>query len=60
LSQIIIGTIGVLEQAALREFLNLPEALRKLSNTNFRISAEVVREMLDRDAARRRSGGPAS
>ena len=56
---LITGTVGVLEQAATSGFLNLPEALKKLSITNFRIGAEVVREMLDRDAARHRTGGPA-
>ena len=38
-------------------FLNLPEALKKLTKTNFRISAEVVREMMVRDAARRSGPG---
>ena len=55
---LITGTVGILEQAATSGFLNLSEALKKLSNTNFRISADVVREMIDRDAARRRTGSP--
>jgi predicted nucleic acid-binding protein len=53
----ITGTVGVMEQAAASGYLNLSEALKKLSNTNFRISADVVREMMGRDAARRRTGG---
>jgi len=55
---LITGTVGILEQAATSGFLNLSEALKKLSTTNFRISADVVREMLERDAARRKTGGP--
>ncbi len=55
----IAGTVGVLEHASTVGFLDLPEALKKLLSTNFRISAEVIREMLDRDAARRRAGGAA-
>lgn len=55
---LITGTVGILEQAALSGFLSLPQALRKLSTTNFRISAELVRDMIKRDAARRRSSSP--
>ena len=48
------GTIGVLEQAAVAGLLKLPEVMQKLLNTNFRIDAEVVREVLNRDAVRRK------
>jgi len=51
------GTTGILEQAAVNGLLNLPEVMQKLLNTNFRIDAEVVREVLNRDAARRKAGG---
>lgn len=54
----ITGTVGVMEQAATSGCLNLSEALKKLSNTNFRINADVVREMMEREAARRKPGGP--
>jgi len=47
-----IGTVGVLEQAAASGFLDLPEVMPKLLNTNFRIDAEVVRAVLNRNAAR--------
>jgi hypothetical protein len=30
--------------------------MQKLLNTNFRIDADVVREVLNRDAARRKAG----
>ena len=49
---LITGTVGVLEQAAERNLLHLPEALQKLLRTNFRVDAEVIREALERDAAR--------
>lgn len=49
------GTTGILEQAAANGLLNLPQVMRKLLNTNFRIDAEVVREVLNRDAARRKA-----
>lgn len=53
---LITGTVGILEEAAVRGFLNLSEALQKLSNTNFRISTDVVRELMKRDVARRKAG----
>ncbi len=51
------GTTGVLEQAAASGLVNLPEVMQKLLNTNFRIDAEVVRELLNRDATRRKTSG---
>lgn len=45
-----MGTVGVLEQAALRGLVNLPEALARLQRTNFRISAEIIAALLARDA----------
>jgi predicted nucleic acid-binding protein len=50
------GTVGILEQAAANGLLNFSEVLQKLLNTSFRISTDVVREVLDRDAARRKMG----
>jgi predicted nucleic acid-binding protein len=55
---LIAGTAGILEQAAGNGLLNLSESLQRLLSTNFRIKTEVVREVLDRDAARRRITGP--
>jgi predicted nucleic acid-binding protein len=49
------GTTGILEQAAASGLLNLPQVMQKLLNTNFRIDAEVVREVLNRDADRRKA-----
>jgi predicted nucleic acid-binding protein len=49
------GTAGILEQAAVNGLLTLPEVMQKLLNTNFRIDADVVREVLNRDEARRKA-----
>lgn len=51
------GTLGVLRAAALREFLDLPTALARLLETNFRISMELVSSLLAEDAERRRRIG---
>jgi predicted nucleic acid-binding protein len=48
------GTLGVLRAAALREFLDLPTALARLLETNFRVSMELVSALLAEDAERRR------
>jgi len=55
---LITGTLGILEQAAAKGLLDLSVVMKRLSNTNFRISTGVVREMMERDAARRRTGDP--
>ena len=47
------GTVGILEQAAANKLLNLQEAIQKLLKTNFRIDADVVREVIERDTTRR-------
>jgi predicted nucleic acid-binding protein len=51
------GTLGVLRAAALREFVDLPTALARLLETNFRVSTELVDALLAEDAARRPSSG---
>ena len=50
----ITGTMGFLEQAAKDGLLNLPETLKKLLLTNFRIDPEVVRNALEQDADRQK------
>jgi predicted nucleic acid-binding protein len=47
------GTLGVLRAAALREFVDLPTALARLLETNFRVSLELVEALLAEDAERR-------
>ncbi|MDX2041927.1 MAG: hypothetical protein SF097_11790 [Acidobacteriota bacterium] len=49
-----IRTFDILERAATRGLLDLPVAIAKLAQTNFRMpSKEVVDAMLDRDMLRK-------
>jgi predicted nucleic acid-binding protein len=48
-----VGTITVLELAALKKLLDLGPALHALQNTTFRITSELIRTALDADAARK-------
>lgn len=48
------GTLGVLQAAAVLEFLDLPAALTKLAATNFRVSQALIGDLLAEDAERRR------
>lgn len=48
-----VGTLGVLRAAAIRHLLNLPDALARLSATNFRAPAVIIEELLIEDAQRR-------
>jgi predicted nucleic acid-binding protein len=48
------GTLGVLRASALRDYLDLPTALARLLETNFRVSTELVSALLAEDAERRR------
>ena len=50
----VVGTIGLLEQAAARGLVELPDALAKLRQTNARLDAELIRAALARDEARRK------
>ena len=48
------GTLGILEQAAVRGLLDLPSVLTQLfTTTTFRAGAALIQELLARDAARR-------
>ena len=49
----VAGTIGVLEKAAERNFINLSEAFSRLARTSFHIAPEVLQQALQRDAANR-------
>lgn len=50
----VITTLGILELAAAKGSIDLPETLNKLALTNFRLPAdEIVKEMLKRDKARK-------
>jgi len=49
----VIGTVGVLEQAAIRGLIDLPEVCARLLTTNFRIKDDIIQSVLVRDAARK-------
>ena len=48
------GTVGILEMAAERGLIDLPDAFQRLSRTNFRIARDLLQQALKRDAARRK------
>lgn len=48
------AAIGVLELAAARDLLTLPDALRKVRATDFLVSDDILNAALVRDTARRR------
>jgi predicted nucleic acid-binding protein len=50
----IIGTLGVLEVAAERGLIALPDAVARIRKTRFRVSDALLADALNRDAARRR------
>ena len=47
------GTLGVLRAAALKKYVDLPTALARLLETNFRVSIELVSALIAEDAERR-------
>lgn len=50
----VIGTLGVLRNAARAGLLSLPDALSKLQQTNFYVAPELLRSLLEEDASRRK------
>jgi predicted nucleic acid-binding protein len=50
----VTGTLGVLERAAERGLIDLPNTLARLLTTTFRVRDELLQAMLARDAARKR------
>ena len=50
----VMGTLGVLERAAIVGRLDLSQAVTRLQVSNFRIHPDIIQELLERDAARRR------
>jgi len=50
---VVIGTIGLLEQSAARGFLELPQAMERLRQTNARLDLELIHAALKRDKARK-------
>lgn len=52
-SMVVIGTLGVLEQAAERDLIDLTEAIDRLRQTTFRAPKEVIEAMLERGLERK-------
>lgn len=50
----VTGTLGLLDQAAAKELVDLPDALNRLRATNFRVSPVLLEKLLADDALRRR------
>lgn len=53
----VTGTLAVLAAAAARELVDLPTALTRLEQTNFRIPASLVQLLLDEDRKRKQGRG---
>src|SRR6266446_5544137 len=51
----VLGTLGVLDAAAARSLLSLPDALTRFQATNFRMTPDMVHILLERDTARKRT-----
>jgi predicted nucleic acid-binding protein len=49
----VIGTIGLLEKAAARGLLDLPQVMERLRQTNARLDPELINAALERDGERR-------
>ena len=49
----VIGTIGLLERAAEKRLIKLPDAVARLRGTNFFIAPEILDQLLERDRLRR-------
>jgi len=51
----LVGTVGILEQAARLNLISLPDALAKIQATDFRASRRLIDEALVRDAQRKQA-----
>jgi predicted nucleic acid-binding protein len=49
---LVTGTLGVLDEAARRRLISLPEAIHRLKRTSFRYPKAVVERLLEEDARR--------
>ena len=52
----VVGTVGLLEQAAVRGLVDLPDAMNRLQQTNARLDPKLILAALDRDKGRKQSG----
>lgn len=51
----VIGTVGLLEQAAARGLLDLPQTMKRLRQTNVRLDPRLIQAALERDKVRKQS-----
>jgi predicted nucleic acid-binding protein len=51
----VIGTVGLLEQAAAGGLLELPQVMERLRQTNARLNPDLVHAALERDRARKQA-----
>ena len=51
----VIGTVGLLEQAARRKLVDLPQVMERLRQTNARLDPRLVEAALERDNALKQS-----
>jgi predicted nucleic acid-binding protein len=49
-----VGTLGVLRAASIRKLLDLPAALKRLAETNFRVTESLLADLLAEDSERQR------
>lgn len=49
----VVGTLGILERAAVADLLDLPAVIDALGRTTFKIAPSLVKHALERDARRR-------
>jgi predicted nucleic acid-binding protein len=54
----VMGTVGVLEQAAIRGLIDLPDVCARLRTTNFRIHDAIMQSALARDTVRKAAQEP--
>lgn len=52
LGLLVTGTLGVLDEAARRKLISLPNAIDRLKQTSFRYPAAVIARLLDEDSRR--------
>lgn len=53
----VVGTLGILRNAARENLLNLPTALRRLAETSFRADRNLIQSLLDEETARTKRSG---
>ena len=51
---VVVGTLGVLDKAAERGLVDLPDTLARLRQTSFRVAPVLLDSLLERDAERKR------